>query len=38
MMLHGYCLSCHKVKLVRVDRIRRGGVQLGICRDCEAKK
>ena len=38
MMLHGYCLKCHKIKLVRVMSIRRGGVQIGTCRDCEAKR
>lgn len=36
MMLHGYCLRCHKIKRVRVQTLTR--VPMGVCTDCEAKR
>jgi hypothetical protein len=38
MKLHGWCMKCHKIKRVRITMPRSGGVQIGICDDCETKK
>lgn len=38
MKLHGYCLDCHKIKLVRVTYPHPGQVQQGICDDCQEKR
>lgn len=40
MRLHGYCIGCHRPKLVRVSSagmvgLARGGVAQGICDQCE---
>ena len=39
MRLHGYCVKCHKIKLVTVrpSGMHRG-VPVGICDACEEKK
>ena len=42
MRIHGYCTSCHKIKMVRVSGSNlalavRGGAQ-GICSECEEAK
>jgi hypothetical protein len=41
MIVHGYCMKCHKVKRVRVNMstYRPGQpVQVGVCSNCEATK
>lgn len=35
MRLTGWCMKCHKIKLVRVRMPRSGKVQIGICSACE---
>lgn len=35
MRLHGYCETCHKVKMVLVTRPVPGALQTGICVQCE---
>lgn len=35
MKLHGWCEKCHKIKRVQVSVPRPGGVQTGICDDCD---
>ena len=37
MRLHGYCETCHRIKLVRVRVPRPGAMQLGTCSACEEK-
>lgn len=40
MRMHGYCETCHKMRMVRVTPVRLGAhkVPVGICASCEDKK
>ncbi len=37
MMLLGWCRVCHRIRQVSVTVPMPGSVQVGVCRDCEAR-